>query len=211
MVCLHRLIYRLPPINTTFLLVRHGETEWNAKRRLQGQLDSPLTPVGIEQMEWLASQLAETPDTKAIDHIISSPLARTQSSAVILQKKLQRPLSIKHALKERSFGIWEGKLFDAIKHEPTFKKVFFEITETSIEQGESAIEARQRMQQSLAQLAVKYRGQRLLVVTHGEILRCFLSGIDNSMDGSAYQLFKNGKVFQVVYNLSQQSFKLLTY
>ncbi len=207
---MQRLNCRLSAINTTFLLVRHGETEWNAERRLQGQLDSPLTLAGIEQMECLASSLATTPDIKAIDHIISSPLARTQSSAVILQKKLQRPLSIKHALKERSFGVWEGKLFDAIKHEPTFKKVFFEITETPIEQGESAIEARQRMQQSLAQLAIKYRGQRLLVVTHGEILRCFLSGIDNNMDGSAYQLFKNGKAFQVVYNLSKQSFKLLT-
>jgi broad specificity phosphatase PhoE len=196
--------------DTTFLLVRHGETEWNTERRLQGQLDSPLTKNGIKQIESLATQFSNQQNSLAIDQIISSPLARAESSSIILQKKLQKPLSVHHSLKERSFGVWEGRMFDEIKQEPDFESVFYSITQTPIVKGESAIDARERMDTSLKELALEYKQQCLLVMTHGEILRCFLSGIDKNIDGSAYQLFENGKVFEVVYSSTRNAFRYVT-
>ncbi len=112
-------------------------------------------------------------------------------------------------LKERSFGVWQGQLFEKIKNDKDFADVFFKVNDTPIVQGESAIQARQRMADGLRQLASDYPRQKMLVVTHGELLRCFLSGLENSVDGSAYQLFKNGKVFEVGYCLNNDRFSVL--
>ena len=61
-------------------LVRHGETQWNAERRIQGQSDSPLTEKGVQQ----AWQVAERARTLGITHVITSDLGRTQQTARII-------------------------------------------------------------------------------------------------------------------------------
>ncbi len=61
-------------------LVRHGETQWNAERRIQGQSDSPLTPHG-ERQAW---QVGERARTLGITHIIASDLGRTRRTAEII-------------------------------------------------------------------------------------------------------------------------------
>ncbi|MBV1910566.1 MAG: histidine phosphatase family protein [Kangiellaceae bacterium] len=193
-------------IYTSFLLVRHGETEWNKEQRLQGQLDSALTEVGIEQITLLADELESRSLIQPIDHIISSPLMRAQHSARILNQTLNQSLVLKSELKERSFGIWQGQMFNEIESNPDFSDVFFNVNDTPIPNGESAMDARERIVCCLQQLAHQYGQKRLLVVTHGELLRCFLSGLKDSIDGSAYQLFKNGKVFEVNYDHQTDQF-----
>lgn len=87
------------------ILVRHGETEWNQIGKKQGNLDSPLTPLGQSQARETANQLAG----QKIDAIISSSLGRTIQTAKIIGKILNLPLS--HSLpefRERSFGILNG-------------------------------------------------------------------------------------------------------
>lgn len=150
-----------------------------------------------------------TSQSQSIDQIITSPLNRAQHSAEILSEKLLKPVSGLDELKERSFGIWQGRLFNEIKDDLDFSDVFFKVNNTAIPDGESAIEARKRMAIALRQLSQKFPQQKLLVVTHGELLRCFLSGIENSVDGSAYELFKNGQVFEVHFSPQQNEFKML--
>ena len=190
-------------------MVRHGETEWNREQRLQGQLDSPLTQTGIEQIRTLANELSCSHNPSSITQIVSSPLNRANHSAEILQQTFIKPLTLHKPMQERSFGIWQGRLFDDIQTDGNFSEVFFNVNNTPIPQGESAIEARHRMTQGLTQLSQQFPNQKLLIVTHGELLRCFLSGLENSIDGSAYQLFKNGKVFEVHYSPSRQHFKFI--
>jgi len=170
-------------------------------------LDSPLTQVGIQQIESLAEHLVNHSMNNPIDHIVTSPLSRATHSATILQNRIVKPLTTLDSLKERSFGIWQGNLFDEIKDEPNFSDVFFQVNDTPIQQGESAIEARKRMALGLRQLNREFPNRKLLVVTHGELLRCFLSGLENGIDGSAYQLFENGSVFEVWYSSEKDQFK----
>jgi probable phosphoglycerate mutase len=59
------------------LLVRHGETEWNRERRIQGRLDSPLTERGVAQARAMGRLVASLPDATSA-RIVASPLGRAQ-------------------------------------------------------------------------------------------------------------------------------------
>jgi probable phosphoglycerate mutase len=90
-----------------YLLVRHGETDWNRDKRFQGQIDVPLNPQGRVQ----AAQAAAFLKTIPIDHAVSSPMLRPKETAeIILQSHPQVDLTLNPLLCEISHGLWEGKL-----------------------------------------------------------------------------------------------------
>lgn len=89
------------------LLIRHGETAWNAERRLQGQLDIPLNPHGLRQAAALAAALRH----EAIDAVIASDLQRARQTAQALATARALPLRLDPALRERCYGAFEGLLY----------------------------------------------------------------------------------------------------
>jgi len=94
------------------LLVRHGETPWNAEGRYQGQTDIPLSPVGEEQARKLGARLAGVPITRAV----ASPLARARRTAeCALGESRAGMLAIDPGLSEIAHGTWEGKLAHEIE------------------------------------------------------------------------------------------------
>ncbi len=98
-------------------LMRHGETLWNSENRLQGQMDSPLTARGQDQVRAVARLLREEIGDPTRFTIISSPLGRARHSAEIACGELGLPPeSIREdaRLKEVAFGRWEGQTFDEI-------------------------------------------------------------------------------------------------
>ncbi len=98
---------RLPPI----YLLRHGETDWNHERRIQGQTDIPLNPTGREQARRMAEKLAEILPSPAAFGFISSPLARArQTMAAVLDAYGlgEDVVQMDDRLRELSFGEVEG-------------------------------------------------------------------------------------------------------
>lgn len=94
-------------IGPRFLLVRHGETNWNRDKRFQGQIDVPLNDQGRVQ----AQQAAEFLKSVQIDRAVSSPMLRPKETAeLILQPHPQVELDLNALLCEISHGLWEGKL-----------------------------------------------------------------------------------------------------
>jgi phosphoserine phosphatase len=95
----------MKPPYTEFLLVRHGETDWNIADRLQGQRDIPLNPTGCRQAQSVADRLSTT----IIDRAYSSPLTRASKTAQILLS--DRPISLQLVpdLQEVNHGDWEGR------------------------------------------------------------------------------------------------------
>ncbi len=98
-----------------FYFVRHGETDWNAERRLQGQLDIPLNDLGRRQSvrcgSTLRGLLADRHKAPADFAFISSPLSRARETMEIMRGELGLPLkgyTIEPRLAELSFGRWEG-------------------------------------------------------------------------------------------------------
>ncbi|XGW00631.1 MAG: histidine phosphatase family protein [Leptolyngbya sp. BL-A-14] len=97
-----------------FLLVRHGETNWNRDKRFQGQIDVPLNENGRAQSQ----QAAEFLKSIAIDYAVTSPMLRPKETAeIILQHHPDVSLDLEDNLKEISHGLWEGKLEAEIEAE----------------------------------------------------------------------------------------------
>ncbi len=149
---------------TTFALVRHGQTDWNAERRLQGSTDIPLNEVGRGQ----ARDAADVLSPYEWDAIVSSPLSRAAETADLIAEGLGLTVSRRvPELTERSFGPAEGMQagpeLEALRIPGGFKG------------AESEDEAASRGLGALEALAKEFSGQRLLVVTHGTLLRVSLS------------------------------------
>ena len=98
------------------LLVRHGETEWNLSRRIQGWGDSPLTARGVAQAEAIGRHLAQMPEARGIP-IIASPLGRARHTAELIQAARGdlSPIVFDDRLKEISIGSWDGLDRDEIE------------------------------------------------------------------------------------------------
>ena len=107
-------------MKTQLLLIRHGETAWNAEHRIQGQLDIPLSPQGMLQAAQLAEFLADEP----VSAIYSSELSRAWLTAAPLASRLELEVIAEPRLRERSFGIFEGLTLDEIaeRHPDEFRE-----------------------------------------------------------------------------------------
>jgi broad specificity phosphatase PhoE len=138
---------------TTLLLVRHGETDWNADGRLQGQTDRPLTDYGRRQSTQLAAKLAD----EKLEAIYASDLARARETAEIVAERLRLPVMLDPDLREKDWGTWEG--LTAVERD----RVEFV--------GESTEAHQERTMRALRRIAEHHPGGRILVVTHGGSMR----------------------------------------
>ena len=96
------------PQTTRLLVIRHGETDWNAQRRVQGHSDIALNATGQAQAQRLAAALAD----EAIAAVYSSDLQRAQATATALALPRGLPVHATALLRERHFGLIEGRTFD---------------------------------------------------------------------------------------------------
>jgi broad specificity phosphatase PhoE len=139
---------------TTLLLVRHGETDWNAERRWQGHADVSLNQRGREQAEQLAAQLAE----EAVDAVYSSDLCRARETAEILGARLGTAVVLDPDLREIDVGSREGLTWPETQA----------LTEWDGEPTEAHAD---RVLGALRRIAEQHPGARVLVVTHGGSIR----------------------------------------
>ena len=153
---------------TTLLLIRHGETAWNAEHRIQGRLDVPLSTTGV----WQASRLAERLAGEAIDAVVSSDLARAWMTGVPLADAHGLSMVAEPRLRERVFGIFEGKTLDEIAagHPEEFAAWRARDVGWRMTGGESGTEFIGRVLQAMQEIAGTYAGRTVAVVTHGGVL-----------------------------------------
>jgi broad specificity phosphatase PhoE len=155
---------------TTLLLVRHGETDWNLERRVQGHTDRPLNETGRAQARTLADDLAG----EDIDVVYSSDLIRAHETARIVAEPRGLAVTAIPELRERDFGTWEGLTDDDISTRfPDAHHRAWGDAETKEEMAERVFEA-------LRRISAAHGDGRVLVVTHGGPLRAVLThcGVD---------------------------------
>jgi broad specificity phosphatase PhoE len=98
-------------------LVRHGQTAFNAERRMQGHLESDLTELGLRQAQAMAALLArEIPDPRGW-RLVASPLRRTRATAAAVSHALGLPIEIDPRLIEIDVGGWSGRLIEEVRAE----------------------------------------------------------------------------------------------
>ncbi|AYF99032.1 histidine phosphatase family protein [Protaetiibacter intestinalis] len=152
---------------TELYLVRHGETDWNAARRIQGRTDVPLNDAGREQARQTGALLAR----RRWDAIYTSPLSRAAETARIIGEAVGiSELGIRDGLMERDYGQAEGMTFDEI--EALYPEgVRAPGQETREDVGRRVVGA-------LLALAEEHPGASLIVVSHGGAIRGVLNAAD---------------------------------
>lgn len=158
-----------PPSSCALLLLRHGESTWNAALRWQGWADPPLSDQGERQARAAVSRLADA----GLTSIASSNLARARRTAEILAADLGLgPVTVDADLRERSVGEWEGLTVDEIEAGwPGQMTAYRERRIPSPPGGEDAPTLVARTSSALDRLARRRPGQRVLVVSHGGVIR----------------------------------------
>ncbi|XP_022740502.1 phosphoglycerate mutase-like protein 4 isoform X2 [Durio zibethinus] len=154
------------------VVVRHGETEWNADARIQGHLDVDLNEAGKQQAASLADRLSKEPKISAV---YSSDLKRALVTAETIAARCGGLQVITDAdLRERNLGDLQGLiLHEAAKLSPKAYKAFLSHrTDQDIPGGgESLDQLYHRCTSSLQRIGRKHKGERVVVVSHGGVIR----------------------------------------
>jgi probable phosphoglycerate mutase len=173
-------------------LARHGQTEWNRQRRRQGQLDSPLTPDGVEQAHRHAAVLR----LHAIDGIFTSPLGRARATADIIGEHLSLAVTVIDELAEVHHGRFAGLTDEQInaRYPDHWRQRSTDKFRWTFPDGESYADVDVRADHALTHIGA-CRARRPLLVSHemiGRMLRKHLLGLD------AYQALAGAQANDVI-------------
>lgn len=146
---------------TTLYIARHGETDWNRDRRIQGQTDIPLNDTGRRQAEELRAGLEHV----VLHAVYSSDLERAWDTATVVAEPRGLVVRRRPALREKHFGTWEG-LTDAEVSER-----FPDAVPGSWGDGETGEELASRVVRAIDEIVEAHDGESVLVVSHGGAIR----------------------------------------
>ncbi len=153
-------------------IMRHGETDDNTRRVLQGQKDNPLNENGINQALEAKAEL----DGIHFDRIYVSPLIRAIHTAELATGRDKSEFIIEERIKEIGFGVLEGTVSDDMK--PPYSNFFLNPgAYVAPEGGESFEELLARVQDFLDELKGTLPGQRVLLVSHGAAIHALINRI----------------------------------
>jgi len=155
---------------TELSLVRHGETEWNAGGRHQGQADSQLSQRGLAQAEALAERWAR--EGARFDAVYSSDLGRAMRTAEIVVARIGGEIRAEASLRERGLGIFEGLTYEEIDERHPEEALLHRSGDPHFrpEGGESYVDLYGRSVAMLRAIARRHEAERVLVVTHGGVV-----------------------------------------
>lgn len=175
----------------TLALIRHGQTDWNRKLKLQGSSDIPLNDTGRSQARAAVDLLAG----QQWDAVVSSPLSRARETAQIIAGGLGLDLGPSYdLLVERAYGEAEGATAEIIAARwPDHRYPGLESPESVIDRGTRALE----------QIAADFGGTRTIIVCHGTLIRSTLQHlagriVDQILNGAISTLERGDNAWRVL-------------
>lgn len=186
------------------MIVRHGQTYFNVKKRVQGWCDSPLTLVGIKQAQSLKHIGIQ------VDRAYSSTSERCQDTMFEIIGQRDIPYQSLKAFKEIHFGSAEGEYIQDV-----FPKGTAHLDGYTELGGETKAQAKDRFLSELERIAIQYPDETILIVSHGSVLKEVFASIDLSFYDDLIKA--NGSVNKLLPNCSLSilnydgKFKLLSY
>lgn len=190
---------------TTLTLIRHGETDWNRVKRIQGHTDIPLSAEGEHQAVRLGARVAREVAAQGhvFDQVLTSDLQRAVQSAEPVAKACGLPLVRTANLRERHYGAFETRTPDDIQAQFPQDYVRWQTRDPdfTIPGGESTRGFYTRITDFVRQLVRDYEGQHLALVAHGGVLDCcyrLATGLDLSAPRS-YPLL-NASVNRIAFD-----------
>lgn len=160
---------------TRFILVRHGETLWNREGRYQGQIDTELSPFGMEQGRMVAEALRKV----HFDAAYASPLIRSYLTASMCAEGHEVEVVKDDRLLEINHGEWEGLKADEVraKYPELLAKWHTSVTDVKMPGGETIENVRKRANEAFLDIAKRHPGQTVLVVAHDAVNKAIICDI----------------------------------
>lgn len=179
--------------------IRHGQTEWNAIRRMQGQWNSDLTELGREQADINGRFLA----TLGIDYLVASPLDRTRQTADIINQHLKLDINYDGRIMEWHCGDWSGELWDDVSIK--WPKEFAAWQEDQFNypgpNGENYPDMIKRTSPFLDEVFASQHS-RIAIVSHGMIGRVMVSIL---LGHSPEEMFHFGQSNDTIFHLTEHT------
>lgn len=193
---------------TRLYIIRHGSTDWNECRRLQGQQDIPLNPRGREQAAQMALRLAE----RSIEAIYSSDLLRARQTAEAISMVNGAGIQTDTRLREVHLGEWEGKLVTEIEEVDgdCFERRYRYPATIAPPGGEPTVAVQERVLAAVHDISERHPAGSVAVVSHGfavAALRAYLDGRDLQ---EVWDLIpENGEIYEISVVVDQGQIKKL--
>jgi len=196
-------------LTTEFILVRHGETIWNAEARMQGQQDSPLTARGVAQAKAVGQRLRH----ETFDGIYSSDLKRVVDTAQPLADLLGHAIALEPRLRERHYGIFEGLTYGDMErqHNGIYQQYRAQRYEPDfvIPEAETIRQLVERGMAIMHELAQRHAGERIAIFSHGGTLAAVLRAMLGVPIGGKHAFrLANGSISTVAWD--EEEWQVLT-
>lgn len=192
-----------PSASTSIILIRHGETAWNAEHRLQGHIDIALNQEGLRQAAALGRALAGEP----LAAVVASDLQRAQQTALAVAGHHSVPLHTDILLRERCYGVFEGlRRAEIAERYPEHYRQWQArqpdaVMPDGARRAESFRSFHQRSLDALAAWAGRHPGQTIAVVAHGGVLECAYRGAAGGVLGGARDFqVKNASINRFIFS-----------
>jgi len=183
---------------TEIILIRHGETEWNSQKRMQGHSNSDLSSVGQAQIQALGQWMKNVP----FDLIYSSDSLRAKQTAEAITQFSGHELQFDQRLREKNLGVFEGLTSEeARERHPEVFRLFKTAGSTYvIDEGESTQQLQDRALEIIDEIRIKHLEERVLLVTHGGFIRVVMKhSLGLSLETPTRFLIRNTGVFRLVW------------
>lgn len=156
------------PGPTRLCFVRHGETDWNAGKRIQGQLDVPLSAVGHAQARATANALRD----EGLVAIYSSDLMRARQTAEAAAHLGQVPLQLATGMRERHYGVFQGLTYAEaeVRYPAEYAQHKARDVRFAPPGGESLLDLAARLEESCNEIVHRHAGAAVAIFTHGGVL-----------------------------------------
>ncbi len=183
---------------TEIILIRHGETEWNSQKRMQGHSNSDLSSVGQAQIQALGQWMKNVP----FDLIYSSDSLRAKQTAEAITQFSGNELQFDQRLREKNLGVFEGLTSEEARerHPEVFRLFKTAGSKYVIDEGESTQQLQDRALEIVNEIRIKHPEERVLLVTHGGFIRVVMKhSLGLSLETPTRFLIRNTGVFRLVW------------
>jgi probable phosphoglycerate mutase len=183
---------------TEIILIRHGETEWNSQKRMQGHSNSDLSSVGQAQIQALGQWMKNVP----FDLIYSSDSPRAKQTAEAITQFSGHELQFDQRLREKNLGVFEGLTSEEARerHPEVFRLFKTAGSKYVIDEGESTQQLQDRALEIVNEIRIKHPEKRVLLVTHGGFIRVVMKhSLGLSLETPTRFLIRNTGVFRLVW------------
>ena len=190
-------------METIICLIRHGQTDWNKQKLIQGRINNPLNDEGILQVKEVGKILKEK--DPFWDILIASPLDRAIHSANLLKEELnlKTDIIINPDVIERDFGKAEGQNIT--------EEIYDLIKKDEVENLEKSADLQNRALNAILNIAQNYKGKKILIATHSHFIKGLFTKISNEFTFTSplfnasrnYVYVENNQIIKYEFNITK--------